>query len=291
MEVPVIPPTDILLEVKFAEVDRTQLTQYGVNLLYPGNKLVGSTSTQEFSPPGLTSTASGSGSGSSLTDAFTVNSLLNVFLFRPDIDLGATIQALQQQNILQILAEPNLITASGKEASFLAGGEFPFPVLQGSSVGGSQGITIQFKEFGIRLTFTPTMQADGTIHLKVNPEVSSLDFTNAINISGFTIPALSTRRAESEMDLKDGQTFAMAGLMNNQVTEQLSKIPGLGDIPLLGKLFQSKSLNKSNSELMVLVTPRVVHGLEPGQVPPGPVYPVTFLGPAQPAKPKAPAKQ
>jgi pilus assembly protein CpaC len=179
-----------------------------------------------------------------------------------------------------------LLTASGKEASFLAGGEFPYPVLQGTAVGGSQGITIQFKEFGIRLGFTPTMMADGTIHLKVAPEVSSLDFTNAVTISGFTIPALSTRRVESEMDLRDGQSFAIAGLINNQVTKELSKVPGLGDIPLLGKLFQSYSLNRSHNELLVLVTPRVVHALAPSEVPSGPAVPVPYLS----ALPAAPAK-
>ena len=297
MEVPLPATNDILLEVKFAEVDRTLLAEYGVNFLFPGNKMGRcAISTQQFSPPGLVSSSSSSSSGtaatgatSSITNTFSVNNLLNIFLFRPDIDLAATIQALQQQNILQILAEPNLITASGKEASFLAGGEFPYPVLQGTSVGGSLGITIQFKEFGIRLNFTPTMLADGTIHLKVNPEVSSLDFTNAINISGFTIPALSTRRAESELDLKDGQTFAMAGLINNQVTKEFSKIPGLGDIPLLGKLFQSESLNRSHNELMLLVTPHIVHAMDPGQVPPGPNFPVQFIGPLPQAQP--PVKQ
>ena len=297
MEVPLPPTSDILLEVKFAEVDRTLLNQFGINFLLPGGKNIGTVSTQQFSPPNLSSATSSSTTGSSsgptsgLTTTFTLNNLLNVFLFRPDINLGATIEALQQQNILQILAEPNLLTASGKEASFLAGGEFPYPVLQGTAVGGSQGITIQFKEFGIRLTFTPTMMADGTIHLKVAPEVSSLDFTNAVTISGFTIPALSTRRVESEMDLKDGQSFAIAGLINDQVTKELSKIPGIGDIPLVGKLFQSYSLNRSHNELLVLVTPRVVHGLQPAEVPAGPAWPVPFIGPAPQEKPKGPVKQ
>lgn len=288
MEVPLPPTTDILLEVKFAEVDRTLLAQYGINFLLPGGKNVGAVSTQQFSPPGLQSstTSSSTGASSGLTNTFTLSDLLNIFIFRPDINLGATIQALQQQNILEILAEPNLLTASGKEANFLAGGEFPYPVLQGTAVGGSQGITIQFKEFGIRLAFTPTMMADGTIHLKVAPEVSSLDFTNAVTISGFTIPALSTRRVESEMDLRDGQSFAIAGLINNQVTKELSKVPGLGDVPLLGKLFQSYSLNRSHNELLVLVTPHVVHGLAPSEVPAGPAVPVPYLG----ALPAAPAK-
>ncbi len=170
---------------------------------------------------------------------FNLSNLLNLFIFRPDINLAATIQALQAQNILQILAEPNLLTASGKDASFLAGGQFPYPVVQSvGASGGAPAITIQFKEFGVRLNFTPTIQPDGLIHLKVAPEVSSLDFTNAVTLQGFTIPALSTRRVESEMDLRDGQTFAIAGLIDNQVQQLLDKIPGIGDIPILGKLFQ-----------------------------------------------------
>jgi pilus assembly protein CpaC len=291
MEVPLPLTGDILLEVKFAEVDRTAITQLGINILsLPGAKNVGTTTTGQFSPPGLVNGQSGSSGGtSSLTNTFGLSDLLNIFIFRQDINLAATIKALQVKDVLQILAEPNLITASGKEASFLAGGEFPYPVLQGTAVGGSQGVTIQFKEFGVRLTFTPTLMADGSIHLKVKPEVSSLDFANALIISGFTIPALSTRRVESEMDLQDGQSFAIAGLVDNRVTEQLSKIPGLGDIPILGKLFQSKSLNKSHNELLVLVTPRVVHRGAAPQVPPGPVFPLPFLGPLLPEQPKAPA--
>jgi pilus assembly protein CpaC len=294
MEIPVVPVGDILLEVKFAEVDRTAITQLGINLLsLPGSKNIGTTSTGQFAPPSLVTgqTATTTGPVGQLTSTFGLSDLLNIFIFRPDINLAATIKALQAKDILQILAEPNLLTASGKEANFLAGGEFPYPVLQGTAVGGSQGITIQFKEFGVRLSFTPTLMVDGSIHLKVKPEVSALDFANSVTISGFTIPALSTRRVESEMDLKDGQSFAIAGLVDNRVTEQLSKVPGLGDIPLLGKLFQSKSLNKSHNELLVLVTPRVVHGLDPGKVPPGPTFPIPFIGPAPPEQPKAPIKQ
>ena len=207
--------------------------------------------------------------------------MLNVFIFRPDINLAATIKALQANDVLQILAEPNLLTASGKEASFLAGGEFPYPVLQAAAGGGTSGITIQFKEFGVRLNFTPTLEGDGYIHLKVQPEVSSLDFANALTIQGFVIPALSTRRVESEMDLKDGQSFVIAGLVDNRVTEQLEKVPGLGNIPLFGKLFQSRSLNKSRNELLVLVTPRLVQPLTDGQLPAGPTFLKPFLEPGK----------
>jgi pilus assembly protein CpaC len=171
------------------------------------------------------------------------------------------------------------MTESGKEASFLAGGEFPYPVVQ--SVGGAAAttpaISVQFKEYGIRLSFIPVLMADGTIHLKVKPEVSTLDYSNAVTLSGFTLPALSTRRVESDMNLADGQTFAIAGLVDNRVTELMNKVPGIGDIPILGHLFQSKSLTKSKNELLVIVTPHVVRSLAPDQIPHGPNYPQPFL--------------
>ena len=173
------------------------------------------------------------------------------------------------------------MTESGKEASFLAGGEFPFPVLQGTTGSGFAGITIQFKEFGVRLNFTPTLTGDGMIHLKVKPEVSSLDFTNALTIQGFLIPALTTNRVESEMQLRDGQSFAIAGLLDNRVTEQYSKIPWIGDVPILGYLFKSRSVTKSQNELLVVVTPRIVRPSD--VVVPTPAMPKPFLGPTTPA--------
>jgi pilus assembly protein CpaC len=213
---------------------------------------------------------------------------MNIFLYRPDINLALTIKALQSDNLLQILAEPNLLTESGKEASFLAGGEFPYPVPQGlGGAGGYASITIQFKEYGVRLNFTPTVTADGQIHLKVKPEVSSLDYTNALQLQGYLIPALSTRRVESEMDLADGQSFAIAGLLDNRVTQQLDKIPWIGDLPVLGKLFQSKSFQRSKDELLVLVTPTIVKPFDPGHVPNRPVFPIPFLDSDQPKVPGA----
>jgi len=281
MEVPAPPSGEILLEVKFADVNRTLETQLGINILsLPGAKNIGIISTQQFSPPQLVSPSTGTGS-SGATSALGLSNLLNIFIFRPDINFAATIQALEENNVLQILAEPNLMTESGKEASFLAGGEFPFPILQGTTGSGFAGITIQFKEFGVRLNFTPTLTADGMIHLKVKPEVSSLDFTNALTIQGFLIPALTTNRAESEVQLRDGQSFAIAGLLDNRVTEQFSKIPWIGDVPILGKLFQSRSLTKSKNELLIVVTPRIVH---PSEVaPPTPAMPKPFLGATTPA--------
>ena len=255
----------ILLEVKVAEVDRTRLDQIGFNFLSTGaGNTLGTLSTQQFGPitgaGGSPVQVTGGTSGAS--GSFGLSDLLNIFIFNPNINFGAVIKALQESSVLQILAEPNLLALSGSKASFLAGGEFPFPVVQG---GQSIGVvTIQFRPFGVRLDFNGTIADDDTVRLQVSPEVSSLDFTNAVTISGFTVPAIATRRAETEVELRDGQSFAIAGLLNEQDTVQLSKIPGIGDIPVLGKLFQSRSIQKSKSELVVLVTPRIVDPIGTG---------------------------
>jgi pilus assembly protein CpaC len=294
MEVPPPVTGEILLQVRFAEIDRSALTQFGFNILSTGaGKTIGSLSTNQFGPTppwNINDTFPVSGPQGNPAVKFTttqVANALNIFAFNPNLHLGAAIQALQSKNLLQILAEPNLMTESGKEANFLAGGEFPYPSVQsfGGGAGSSPAITVQFKEFGIRLAFTPILAADGTIHLKVKPEVSTLDFANGVTINGFSLPALSTRRVESEMSLADGQTFAIAGLVDNRVTELLTKVPGLGDIPILGKLFQSKSFNKSKSELLVIVTPHVVKPLNPDQTPKNmPVFPQPFLDQTAPAQ-------
>jgi pilus assembly protein CpaC len=294
MEVPAPVPGEILLEVKFAEVDKVAIKQFGINILRTfGSNMPMSTSTQQFSPATLGQTQSVTSNGNTSTtttsgNQFLLSNLLNLAIFRPDINLAVFIQALQENNLLEILAEPNLLTESGKEASFLAGGQFPYPVLQsvGSGTTGS-AITIQFKDYGIRLNFLPTLSPDGMIHLKVAPEVSSLDYTNALTISGFLLPALTTDRVTSEMDLRDGQSFAIAGLLDNRVTEQLEKIPFIGDIPILGELFRSRSVNKSRNELLILVTARIVRPLD--TAPPLPAYPSPFLDGKTPP-PTAPPK-
>jgi pilus assembly protein CpaC len=300
---PPAAPGEVLLQVKFAEVDRSALSQLGANLLFmPGGKNVGAISTGQFgsttlsgglipTPGSGTVTTLANGTTTASSSGFTLSNLLNVFLYRPDLDLAATIQALQQQNLLEILAEPNLLTESGKEASFVSGGEFPYPVVQGGGAGSVPTVTIQFREFGVRLYFTPVLTPEGYIHLKVRPEVSSLDYSNALTFSGYTIPALSTRRVESEMELRDGQSFAIAGLVDNRVTEIASKIPGLGDIPILGKFFQSRSLSKSRNELLVLVTPRIVKPLESNRVPAPPYFPRPLMPPAMEEKAAPPAKK
>jgi len=282
----------ILLQVKFAEVDRSALQQLGINIFSTGaTNTLGVVSTQQFGAisgnvGAVPATSSGGGevSGTSVvgggigrTNAGTPGSfgftdVLNLFLFRPDLNLGVTIKALQQQNILQVLAEPNVMAVNGTESSFLAGGEFPFPVVQG---GANNAVTVQFKEFGIRLNFTPQVQQDGMIRLKVSPEVSALDFSNGLTISGFTVPALTSRKATTEVDLRDGQSFAIAGLMDNRLTEVASRIPVLANIPILGNLFKSKQTNKTNTELLVMVTPRMVDSKTPQ---PAPIeFPKSFL--------------
>jgi pilus assembly protein CpaC len=256
---PPAEPRQILLQVKFATVDRTALSELGFNYFSQNNKLIGAGSTQQFATPRFTPLQS------SAPGSTTVNfsDLLNIFVFRPDLNIGATIAALAQRNLLQILAEPNLIVVEGKDASFLAGGQFPFPTLTSTPTGGSTApvITVQFKKFGVQLDFTPTVTPSGAINLKVAPEVSSLDFTNAVVLEGFTIPALSTRRAETEVVLRDGESFAIAGLIDNRVQQQLSKVRGIGDVPIIGKLFQSRSTTKSTDELLVVITPRFVKPL------------------------------
>ncbi len=268
---------EVLLEVKFAEVDRSAVTQLGINILNTGaGNFVGNTTTGQFGGTkigDLSDTFPRPPITPPFTSTETINDLLNVFLFRPDIHLGAVIRALQQRNLLQILAEPNLIAVNGKESSFLAGGEFPFPIVQPGQ--GFTAVTISFKEFGVKLKFTPVIMPNGNIHLRVVPEVSTLDFANSLTISGFTVPAISTRRADTEFELQDGQSFVIAGLMDNRVTNLSNKIPGLGDIPILGNFFKSKSAQKSNSELMVLCTARRVAATN--QPPPGPKYPKPFL--------------
>jgi pilus assembly protein CpaC len=262
----------ILLEVKFAEVDRTKIQQIGVNFFSTGAaNTIGSVSTGQFSPPTLSST----GTGGATT--FTFNDLLNVFLFRPDINLGTTIRDLESKSVLQILAQPNLLALNGQKASFLAGGEFPFPVVQGGT-GNGTAVTIQFRPFGVKLDFTGFIGKDGVIRMHVAPEVSTLDFSNALIISGFTVPAISTRRAETDIELKEGQSFGIGGLIDNRAQVQFNKVPGIGDIPILGHLFRSQSLNRSHTELVVLVTPHIVDPVKmSGPPPPLPANPVKFL--------------
>jgi pilus assembly protein CpaC len=270
----------ILLRIKFAELDRSASNSFAVNLVSTGaTNTIGQVGTGQFQSTAPASVGSGSNS------TFTISNALNIFAFRPDLNLGAFIEALEQKNLLQTLDEPTLMTSDGKEASFLVGGEFPIPVLQGGANSGA--VTIQFREFGVRLTFTPNITGNNNIRLHVKPEVSALDYTNALSFNGFTIPALSSRKMETNVELGEGQSFVIAGLIDNQVTETLSKIPGLSSVPILGNLFKSRQISKSNTELVVLVTPEITMPLGPGDVKPTVATPRPFLVPVAPGSSEA----
>jgi pilus assembly protein CpaC len=244
-----VASNQVLLRVRFAEVSRSALQELGASFIVNGlnSQWFGRTTTQQFAAPSFDQSAPG---------GLTFSDFLNVFLFNSKHDIGAVIRALSSKGMFESLAEPNLIAANGKEASFLAGGEYPYPVVQPN--GTNNAITIMFKEFGIRLAFTPTVLGNDLIALKVAPEVSSLDFSNAIILDGFRIPALSTRRTATEVELQDGQTFAIAGLLNNTVNNTMQKIPGIGDVPVLGYLFKSRAYQKNQTELVVMITPQIL---------------------------------
>jgi len=284
LAVPAMTDRQILLKVRFAEVQRSALQQYGVNLFSTGAlNTPGAVGTQQFGPPRVSTVQGAIGAPTvGYSTDFNLSDILNVFAFRPDLNLGAVIRALKTQNLIEILAEPNVVATSGKEAALLVGGEFPVPVVQG---GGNAGaVTIQFREFGIRLNFLPVVTANDTIKLHVRPEVSSLDFANAVTLSGFTIPALSTRRVETDVELSGGQSFVIAGLLDQRATENLNRVPGLANIPLLGALFKSRSVNKNNSELLVLVTPEFTTALSASDKKPELHYPLEFLPRPAPAE-------
>jgi len=269
-----VPPGDaqILLKVQFASVNRNSSSELGLNLISTGaTNTIGRVTTDQFSPPVLKT--NGVVTDVSLGDA------LNFFLFRPDLNLGATIRALQTRGLFELLAEPNVLAINGKPASFLAGGEFPYPILQGGGTGGIGAVTVAFREFGVRINFLPNLTPRGTIRLEVAPEVSALDFTSGLTFQGFQIPGLTTRRVQTEIELQSGQSFAIGGLLDRRLTETIHRVPLLADVPLLGKLFQSKAMDKRNDELLVIVTPELVRPIPEGQPIPTIQYPAPLMGP------------
>ncbi len=274
------PEKQIVLRVKFAELNRTAAHSFGVNLMSTGAaNTPGLAGTNQFTlgqrPIDVQGVIPGQVQGT--TSKFTISDALNVFAFRPDLNLAAFVRALETKHLLQILAEPNLVTTNGKEASFLVGGEFPVPVVQGGASVGA--VTVVFKEFGIRLTFQPVLTEHNTIKMFVRPEVSTIDLANSVVLSGFTIPALASRRMETHLELGVGQSFLIAGLLDERVTESLFRIPGLAHIPILGALFRSRQENKTRSELIVVVTPEVTTPAASIQMQPPPVMPEEFLPP------------
>jgi pilus assembly protein CpaC len=265
----------VRLKVRIVEVDRSKLDQFAFNFFSAGGKNLASTTTNQFPSTASVTTSGSSGSSSSGTsnsvgqNTVSVSNPLNFLLYSSQLNVGAMLQDLESRQVLQILAEPNITTLSGLKANFLAGGEFPFPVVQGTS-GGLTSISVQFRPYGVKVEFLPVVNVDGSIQLSVSPEVSALDYTNAVTISGYTIPALSTRRADTQVVLKSGQSFAISGLLDKRTTDSLARTPGAANIPILGKLFKSKNINHSTTELIVIVTPEIVdplhnpdHFLEP----------------------------
>ena len=279
------PAQQVLLRVRFAEVSRSAITELGATYFTSPTGVrntIGRIATPQVPGPTYTDlawTKASSDFGAEVTKAegkINFGDFLNLFFFNQKYDLGTVIRAMQQRGLFQSLAEPNLVAQSGKEASFLAGGEFPVPIAQGS--GANLAISVQFKEFGVRLNFTPTINGD-RVNLKVRPEVSTLDFGNAVVLNGFRIPALSTRRTETEIELRNGQTFAIAGLLNNQMQSTMQKIPGIGDIPILGYLFRSKVASKEQTELVVMITPEILQSDSVGVTNTLPRTPETFMPP------------
>ena len=272
-----VPKADpqILLKVRFVSVDRQKALTLGVNLFNLGlGNALGGVSTGQLTPPTYSKGGSSSGSvgisGSAGQAAFSQEG--NIFAFFPGLNVGADIHAMESKGVVEVLAEPNLLATNGKEASFLAGGQFPYPVAQASS-GGSAAISIEFKDYGIRLNFIPTITPRGTIRLQVAPEVSALDYANEVQISGFEVPGITSRKVNTEVELKDGQTFIIGGLLDKSISDTFQKIPFLGSIPIIGKLFQSEIKSKNDTELIVLVTPEVVSPLPAGTPTPNLKFP------------------
>ena len=259
LQSPVKDLRQVQLLVRVAEVNRTRMRELGASYAYQSTPGSGGYANSGGGPSSLTSAANGI-----LTGA--LGSSLNLFVMAGNT--LSMIRALQTQGALRALAEPNLIAMDGQQASFLAGGEYPVPIVQGGS--GNNTVTIVFKEYGVRLNFKPTIIDEDHIRLELEPEVSTLDFANGVKFDGFLIPGLRTRRAHTGVELRDGQSFALAGLLDNSETKSLSKVPGLGDVPILGKLFQSTQFQKNESELMFIVTAQMVKPVNRDDLPPIP---------------------
>lgn len=253
----------IMLQVRFAEVSRSATNALGVNFGITDGRAFFGSNTGAVSPLGI---IDGTNGLAALNPAASVTQFGRAVFGQAS--LNYYIQALRQNNLLRVLAEPNLVATSGQEASFLAGGEFPIPVTQGGGTGsGGTAVTVEYRSFGVKLNFVPVVLGDGRIRLKVAPEVSDLDFTTAVKFNGFVIPGLTQRKLQTTVEMNEGQTFALAGLLNNNVSATKDVTPLLGDLPVVGALFRSVRYQRKETELVVIVTPRLVEALNPAQVP------------------------
>ena len=252
----------VLLQVRVSEIDRSLAKELGFNFLFVGNTLVGA-----LSPPGNFNPLGGIiGGGGLINPVVSSGDQLNAFLTKPGgEDFAVFMRALDDKGGLKTLAEPNIVVANGSVGNFLVGGEFP--VVISTSTGAGTSPTVVYKEYGIKLVFQPKITTNGEIFLNVFQEVSELDFANGVVLSGFRIPALKSRKAESGLQLADGQTFVLAGLLDNKVQKSVSKIPLLGDIPILGALFRSTRFTNNETELMVMITPKIVRPLNKDEIP------------------------
>lgn len=257
LQSPVKNIAQVQLQVRFAEVNRNRMREFGASYTSVG---------------GGTTTYANNGGGPETPTSITngaiesvFSSAMNLFVFNNAIRTAAALRALRQQGAFRELAEPNLIAMDGQQASFLAGGEFPVPVVQSGD--NRMAITVVFKEYGIRLNFKPTIIDEDHIRLELEPEVSTIDFSTGVKFNGFIIPALRTRRAHTAVELRDGQAFALAGLLDNNETQSLAKIPVIGDIPVLGNLFKSKSFQHNDTELMFFCTVNIVKPVSPDDLP------------------------
>jgi len=255
----------VMLEVRVSEIQRSLAKRLGINFNYVtesgkmGVSILKSLTHPQDLPgfdPFTSGTINPSGIGTTLSP--NINGVLR--FSSNDTTWYTFIDALKENGLIKVLAEPTLLTLSGQSANFLAGGEFPIPVPQGF-----QTVTIDYKQFGVGLSFTPTVLSNGHINMKVAPEVSDLDFTTAVTLGGLVIPGLTTRRVSTTIELADGQSFAIAGLLRDNVREIVTKFPVLGDIPILGALFRSSEFQKNETELVVIVTPRLVKPLDPSE--------------------------
>lgn len=268
----------VMIQVRVAEVSRRAIRTLGFNALVNGNDFFGGITVgadnggpiNPISVGPVKGAAAVHGSPFVFTDNVGVSPAVTVFAGSPSADFQLFIQALAENQYLRILAEPNLVALSGEEAGFLVGGEFPIPVVQGNTTGGGTSISIEYKQFGVRLKFKPRVLGDNVIQLYVAPEVSELTDQGAVVLNGFRIPSLMTRRADTTLELKSGETFAMAGLISRNTTARSSRVPGAGDIPVLGALFRSVRYQQDETEFVVMVTATLVEPIAEGTRPPGP---------------------